>query len=27
VKTAWLSAGDKVTMELQGLGSAQVAFA
>jgi len=27
VKTAWLSAGDKVTMELQGLGSAPVAFA
>jgi 2-keto-4-pentenoate hydratase len=27
VKTAWLSAGDKVTMELQGLGSVQVAFA
>jgi 2-keto-4-pentenoate hydratase len=27
VKTAWLSAGDKVAMELQGLGSVQVAFA
>jgi 2-oxo-3-hexenedioate decarboxylase/2-keto-4-pentenoate hydratase len=27
VKTAWLNAGDKVTMELQGLGAVQVAFA
>jgi 2-keto-4-pentenoate hydratase len=27
VKTAWLSAGDKVTMELQGLGKVEVAFA